>query len=51
MAWGSFPVGAYTDDTQMSLATARGVLDWMRATGWSRRGFAGGRGGEPDWMP
>ena len=36
------PAGAYTDDSQMSVATARGILDWQAATGWS----AGS--GEPD---
>ncbi len=33
--WGSQPAGAYTDDTQMSVATARGILDWCETTGWS----------------
>ena len=33
--WGSQPAGAYTDDTQMSVATARGILDWRAVTGWS----------------
>ncbi len=37
------PAGAYTDDSQMSVATVRGMLDWLAATGWS----AGG-GREPD---
>jgi ADP-ribosylglycohydrolase len=37
------PAGTYTDDGQMSVATARGILDWRVATGWS----AGG-GREPD---
>ncbi len=31
------PAGVYTDDGQMSVATARGVLDWQAATGWSAR--------------
>ena len=54
VAWGSFPAGAYTDDTQMSLATARGVLDWVHASGWSGRrtigrdAGEGARGGAPD---
>ena len=33
--WGSHPGGAYTDDTQMSVATARGLLDWRAASGWA----------------
>jgi len=33
--WGGHPGGSYTDDTQMSMATARGVLDWRAAAGWS----------------
>ena len=37
------PAGAYTDDSQMSVATARGILDWQAATGWSAAGE-----GEPD---
>jgi ADP-ribosylglycohydrolase len=37
------PAGAYTDDSQMSVATARGILDWRASTGWS----AGART-EPD---
>ena len=34
-AWGGQPAGSYTDDTQMSVATARGVLDWQETSGWS----------------
>jgi ADP-ribosylglycohydrolase len=37
------PAGAYTDDSQMSVATVRGMLDWLAATGWSADG-----GREPD---
>ena len=37
------PAGTYTDDGQMSVATARGILDWRAATGWPAR-----TGGEPD---
>ena len=33
--WGGHPGGCYTDDTQMSIATARGLLDWRAATGWA----------------
>jgi len=33
--WGGHPGGSYTDDTQMSMATARGLLDWRAASGWS----------------
>lgn len=33
-AWRGQPAGTYTDDTQMSVATARGILDWREATGW-----------------
>jgi len=29
------PAGSYTDDGQMSVATARGVLDWRRVSGWT----------------
>lgn len=29
------PAGAYTDDGQMSVATARGILDWRQASGWT----------------
>lgn len=32
--WRHFPAGSYTDDTQMSVATARGIQDWRAATGW-----------------
>lgn len=28
--WGTHPVGSYTDDTQMSLATARGLVETFR---------------------
>jgi ADP-ribosyl-[dinitrogen reductase] hydrolase len=28
--WSHFPAGSYTDDGQMSVATARGILDWRR---------------------
>ena len=34
--WGGFPAGYYTDDTQMSLATARGLLQWKRDSQQSR---------------
>ena len=27
--------GSYTDDTQLSVATARGILDWFASTGWA----------------
>lgn len=37
------PAGTYTDDSQMSVATARGILDWRAATGWSA-----GAADEPD---
>jgi ADP-ribosylglycohydrolase len=30
-----FPAGSYTDDGQMSVATARGVLDWRRISSWT----------------
>ena len=44
--WRHFPAGSYTDDTQMSVATARGIQDWRAATGWQA---SGGRGGDkPD---
>jgi ADP-ribosylglycohydrolase len=33
--WGGLPGGSYTDDTQMSVATARGLLDWRAASGWA----------------
>ena len=33
--WGGHPGGSYTDDTQMSIATARGLLDWRAPTGWA----------------
>ncbi len=33
--WGAHPGGSYTDDTQMSIATARGLLDWRAANGWA----------------
>ncbi len=33
--WGAHPGGSYTDDTQMSMATARGLLDWRAASGWA----------------
>lgn len=29
------PAGTYTDDTQMSVATARGILDWRAGPGWA----------------
>jgi ADP-ribosylglycohydrolase len=32
--WRRFAAGSYTDDTQMSIATARGIQDWRAATGW-----------------
>jgi ADP-ribosylglycohydrolase len=49
VAWGGFPAGSYTDDTQMSIATARGVLDWRAATGWNGAGGPGrGPALEPD---
>jgi ADP-ribosyl-[dinitrogen reductase] hydrolase len=32
--WRRFAAGSYTDDTQMSIATARGIQDWLTATGW-----------------
>jgi len=35
LPWGGFPAGSYTDDGQMSVATARGILDWRRASGWT----------------
>ncbi|HMK91558.1 MAG TPA: ADP-ribosylglycohydrolase family protein [Thermoleophilia bacterium] len=31
--WHGRPAGTFTDDTQMSIATARGVLDWRAASG------------------
>jgi ADP-ribosylglycohydrolase len=40
---GRQPAGAYTDDTQLSVATARGILDWREAPGWASE-----RGEEPD---
>ena len=36
MPWGGRPAGTCTDDTQMSVATALGVLDWRAATRWRR---------------
>ncbi len=33
--WGDHPGGSYTDDTQMSIATARGLLDWRTESGWA----------------
>jgi ADP-ribosyl-[dinitrogen reductase] hydrolase len=39
--WREFAAGSYTDDTQMSIATARGIRDWQAATGW-RGPVAGG---------
>jgi ADP-ribosylglycohydrolase len=33
--WGGHLGGSFTDDTQMSVATARGVLDWRTASGWT----------------
>ena len=32
--WGGHAGGSFTDDTQMSVATARGLLDWRAASGW-----------------
>ena len=32
--WRRFAAGSYTDDTQMSIATARGIQDWRAATAW-----------------
>ena len=37
-AWGGGPGGRFTDDTQMSVATARGLLDWRATSGWRRGG-------------
>jgi ADP-ribosylglycohydrolase len=39
-AWGEFPAGSYTDDTQMSLATAAGIIKAFRegARAANRRG-------------
>ena len=42
--WGCWPAGHFTDDTQMSVATARGLLDWRRATAWESPAVSG----EPD---
>jgi hypothetical protein len=33
--WGGHAEGSFTDDTQMSIATARGLLDWRAASGWA----------------
>jgi ADP-ribosyl-[dinitrogen reductase] hydrolase len=38
--WGGRPAGTFTDDTQMSVATARGALDWRAATAWRRGAVA-----------
>jgi len=38
LPWGGFPAGAHTDDGQMSVAGARGILDWRRACGWTPAG-------------
>jgi ADP-ribosylglycohydrolase len=35
--WGGHPGGCFTDDTQMSIATARGLLDWRKESGWAPR--------------
>lgn len=31
------PAGTWTDDTQLAVATARGILDWRAAPGWTER--------------
>ena len=53
--WRRFAAGSYTDDTQMSIATARGIQDWRAATGWrapkagaSRAGSDGDGARTPD---
>ena len=33
--WGGHAGGSFTDDTQMSVATARGLLEWRAASGWT----------------
>jgi len=32
--WAGHPGGSISDDTQMSIATARGLLDWRTTSGW-----------------
>jgi ADP-ribosyl-[dinitrogen reductase] hydrolase len=53
--WRRFAAGSYTDDTQMSIATARGIQDWRAATRWrapragaSLAGSDGAGGRTPD---
>ena len=31
------PAGSWTDDTQLAVATARGILDWRGAPGWAEQ--------------